>query len=195
MSKFERTTKPEDRKSSSRGLPPSAFTRRNSLPLFRPARGFAAPRCPSRPTRLRLRFCAPPLTISCAPIRASTGFGFGSTHTPCTWAARNQAVSFANGAKRTPHSSRHRAVKTPPSPAFGLKVHERMAGMFLAFPCFGEKAMHVVSACGGQFILDAPETLSPPFPQFNGHDRWRCRAALLQPSRGRGRFSNRLPLW
>ena len=72
---------PKDRKSSSRGLPPSAFTRRNSLPLFRPARGFAAPRCPSRPTRLRLRFCAPPLTISCAPIRASTGFGFGSTHT------------------------------------------------------------------------------------------------------------------
>jgi hypothetical protein len=34
-----------------------------------------------------------------------------------------------------------------------------MAGVLLAFPRFGEKAMHVVPPRGGQFILDAPDFL------------------------------------
>ena len=53
----------------------------------------------------------------------------------------------------------------PPAPAssrlaaLGLKVRDRMAGKFLPFAGVSKEAMNVVSACGGQFILDAPDFL------------------------------------
>jgi hypothetical protein len=43
--------------------------------------------------------------------------------------------------------------------AMGLKVCDRMAGMFLPFAGLGKEAMHVVSTRRGQFILDAPDFL------------------------------------
>lgn len=43
--------------------------------------------------------------------------------------------------------------------AFGLQIYGRVAGTLLALARFGEKAMHVVSAGGGQLVLDAPDFL------------------------------------
>ena len=54
--------------------------------------------------------------------------------------------------------------------ALGLEVHDRMAGLFLAFASYGKQPANAVSARGGQLVLGAPD-----FPQdkvalgrFNG---------------------------
>jgi len=44
--------------------------------------------------------------------------------------------------------------------ALGLKVHDRMAGLFLAFASFGKQPVNAVSARRGQLVLGAPD-----FPQ------------------------------
>ena len=44
--------------------------------------------------------------------------------------------------------------------ALGLKIHDRMAGMFLAFAGVGKKAINTVTTCGGQLVFNAPD-----FPQ------------------------------
>src|SRR3954466_14412101 len=44
-------------------------------------------------------------------------------------------------------------------PALDGQFCQRVAGAFLAPPQIGKKAMHIVSARGGQFVLDAPDFL------------------------------------
>src|SRR5688572_8199919 len=46
-----------------------------------------------------------------------------------------------------------------PCATLGLQVHDRVAGKFLSFAGVGKKAMNVVSARGGKFVLDAPDFL------------------------------------
>ena len=71
--------------------------------------------------------------------------------------------------------------------AFGLQVHDWMAGMFLAFARLGEQAVNSVSARGGQFVFDAPDFLVHQVASgFHGHDsnfspltRWNSRTLLV----------------
>ena len=41
--------------------------------------------------------------------------------------------------------------------AFGLEIHDRMAGKFLPFAGVGKEAVHVVSVRGRERVFDAPD--------------------------------------
>jgi hypothetical protein len=50
-----------------------------------------------------------------------------------------------------------------------LKLHNEAARLLLAFTGFGEKAMHVVPARGGELVLDAPDFLENQVPLAFSH--------------------------